>query len=189
MALSSVNDSQQEGRAHGSFWIRDLPFCGVLLLTILGVAYTSFSNQPIVGYWEALAPLVGLLCIGAGWHRASDSAGRWTLIVTQALHWLAFLVVMNLMLLPSVQRLFNATSTGLAIFILLTLGTFTAGVHVLSWHVCLLGLMMALGIPAIAWIQDSALIAALVGTGLVAIVAVIWWHWRKRRPPSPGPAQ
>jgi hypothetical protein len=64
----------------------------------------------------------------------------------------------NLMLLPSVQRNFNADATVIAIFTLLTLGTFTAGVHVLSWQICLLGLIMALGIPAIAWIENSALI-------------------------------
>ena len=62
------------------------------------------------------------------------------LIVTQALHWFAFLLVMNLMLLTSVQRIFTAQTTALAIFTLLALGTFTAGVHVLSWQVCLLGL-------------------------------------------------
>ena len=34
---------------HLSFWIRELPFTMVLVLTIAGVAYTSFSKQPIVG--------------------------------------------------------------------------------------------------------------------------------------------
>jgi hypothetical protein len=53
--------------------------------------------------------------------------------------------------LASVQRVLNATSTGLEVFTLLALGT-TAGVHILSWQVCLLGLIMAFGIPAIAWI-------------------------------------
>ncbi len=32
-----------------SFWLRELPFSLVLVLTILGVAYTSFSKQPIIG--------------------------------------------------------------------------------------------------------------------------------------------
>jgi hypothetical protein len=36
--------------AQVSFWIRELPFTLVLILTIAGVAYTSFSNKPIVGY-------------------------------------------------------------------------------------------------------------------------------------------
>jgi hypothetical protein len=97
----------------------------------------------------------------------------------QALHWFAFLVVMNLMLLPSVQRNFNADATGIAIFTLLTLGTFTAGVHILSWQICLLGLIMALGIPAIAWIENSALIFVLVAAGVLGVVGVFWWYWRK----------
>jgi hypothetical protein len=180
MSLSSVENGQPEKQRHPSFWIRDLPFCLVLVLTVVGVAYTSFSNQPIVAYWEILAPMIGLVCIGAGWHGAGDGAARWRLIATQSLHWLAFLLVMNLVLLPSVQRLFNASSTGLVIFVLLTLGTFTAGVHVLSWHVCLLGLIMALSIPAIAWIQNSALIGVVIAAAIVGSAAVIWWQWRER---------
>jgi hypothetical protein len=88
---------------------------------------------------------------------------------------------MNLMLLPSVQRIFSASTTGLAIFTLLTLGTFTAGVHVLSWQICLLGLIMAFGIPAIAWIENSALILVFIAAGVLGIAAVFWWHWRGRR--------
>jgi len=164
-----------------SFWLRELPFTVVLLLTLAGVAYTSFSKQPIEGYWEILAPIIALLCVASGWKEASDKTARMRLIVTQVLHWLAFLVVMNLMLLAGVQRVFSASATGIAIFTLLALGTFTAGVHVLSWQVCLLGLIMALGIPAIAWIENSALIVALVAAAVIAIALVLLWHWRERR--------
>ena len=181
MTSPSVELEQSGKPRHPSFWLRELPFGLVLVLTLLGVAYTSFSKQPIVGYWELLAPLVGLVCISFGWQSATDNAGRVRLVSSQALHWLAFLVVMNLMLLPSVQRVFNAASTGLAIFTLLTLGTFTAGVHVLSWQICLLGLIMALGIPAIAWIENSALIFVLIAAGLLGIVAVFAWHWHEKR--------
>jgi hypothetical protein len=172
---------QPSSAPHLSFWIRELPFSVVLILTILGVAYTSFSKQPIILYWELLAPIIALVCVGAGWQRANDNAARLRLIVTQALHWIAFLVVMNMMLLPSVQRDFNASSTALAIFTLLALGTFTAGTHVLSWQVCLLGLIMALGIPAIAWIENSALIVVLIVGAVAGIAAVFWWHWRAWR--------
>jgi len=54
-------------------------------------------------------------------------------------------------------------------------------VHVLSWQVCLLGLIMALGIPAIAWIENSALILVLIVGAVFGVVAVLWWHWRERR--------
>jgi len=164
---------------HLSFWIRELPFTVVLILTIAGVAYTSFSKQPIVGYWEILAPIIALVCVGAGWEEAGDKSGRLRLVVTQALHWFAFILVMNMLLLTSVQRIFSAQATALAIFTLLALGTFTAGVQVLSWQVCLLGLIMALGIPAIAWVENSALLVVLIVAAVAGIAAVLWWHWRQ----------
>jgi hypothetical protein len=164
-----------------SLWLKELPFCAVLILTIVGVAYTSFSRRPIVVYWELLAPLIALLCVGTGWPNAGDRSAKVRLIATQALHWIAFVVVMNLMLLPNVQIIFNAGTTGIAIFTLLALGTFTAGVHVLSWQVCLLGLIMALGIPAIAWIENSALIFVLIAAVIIGIALVFWWHWRERQ--------
>jgi len=172
---------------HTSFWFKELPFSLVLVVTMVGVAYTSFSRQPIVTYWEILAPVIGLVCVAAGWHNAPDNRARARLAGTQALHWLAFLLVMNMLLLPSVQVPFSASATGLAVFTLLALGTFTAGVQVMSWHVGLLGLIMALCIPAIAWIQNSALIVVLIIVTVAVIAGVIWWHWHKWRAPSPGP--
>ena len=181
-APSSVpHVAQPHLKAHVSFWIKELPFTLVLILTIAGVAYTSFSKKPIVGYWEILAPIIALVCVAAGWQEAGDKNGRLRLIVTQALHWFAFLLVMNLMLLGSVQRIFTAQATGLAVFTLLALGTFTAGVHVLSWQVCLLGLVMALGIPAIAWIENSALLVVPIAVAVVGVGAVLWWHWHQGR--------
>jgi hypothetical protein len=63
----------------------------------------------------------------------------------------------------------------------IALGTFTAGVHILSWQVSLLGLIMAFGVPAIAWIENSALLLVLVAAVIVGIGIVIWWHWHERR--------
>jgi hypothetical protein len=115
-------------RATSKFWIRELPFSLVLILTLLGVAYTSFlKQQPIMGYWELLAPIIGVVCLGSGWSSANDKNARLQLILTQALHRAAFLLVMNMILLPSVQRILNASATGLAVLILLAPGTFSAG--------------------------------------------------------------
>ena len=178
---SAPHVAQPRRTARVSFWIKELPFTLVLILTIGGVAYTSFSKKPIVGYWEILAPIIALVCVAAGWQEAGDKSGRLRLIVTQGLHWFAFLLVMNLMLLTSVQRIFTAQTTALAIFTLLALGTFTAGVHVLSWQICLLGLIMALGIPAIAWIENSALFVVLIAAAVVGVGAVLWRHWHQGR--------
>jgi hypothetical protein len=169
-----------DGR-HVSFWIRELPFSFVLILTLLGVAYTSLLKQPIMGYWEFLASVIGLVCVGFGWSSANDRNARIQLIATQALHWAAFLLAMNMILLPSVQTILNANATGLAVLMLLALGTFTAGVSIRSWQICLLGIIMALCVPAAAWIVASALIVTLISVAAIAIGVVLWWHWHEKR--------
>jgi hypothetical protein len=86
-----------------------------------------------------------------------------------------------MILLPSVQTILNANATGLAVLMLLALGTFTAGVSILSWQICLLGIIMALCVPAAAWIEASALIVTLISVAALAIGVVFWWHWHERR--------
>jgi len=181
--MSSMDGNPPDARSdhHVSFWIRELPFSIVLILTLLGVAYTSLLKQPIMAYWELLVPVIGLVCVSSGWSGARDKKARMQLIVAQALHWGAFLLVMNMILLPSVQTILNANATGLAVLMLLALGTFTAGVHVVSWQICLLGIIMALCVPVAAWIEASALIVALISIAALAIGIVLWWHWHESR--------
>ena len=164
-----------------SFWLRELPYVAVLILTLFGVAYASFSRQSMVGYWEFLAPVIGLLCVGIAWPRAHDKTARWRLVWTQALHWLAFLVAMNLLLLSGVASLLSADATGLTILTLLALGTFVAGVHIQSWQICVLGMVMGLGVPAVAWIERSALLLLLGGIAIVGIGGALWWSASGKR--------
>jgi hypothetical protein len=164
-----------------SFLLRELPYVVVLILTLVGVAYASFSRQSMVSYWELLAPVIGLLCVVLGWPHAPDQAARWRLIWTQALHWLAFLVAMNLLLLSGVASLLSPDATGLTILTLLALGTFVAGVHIGAWQICVLGMIMGLGVPAIAWIERSALLLLLVVVALSVVGAALWWSAHGKR--------
>jgi hypothetical protein len=165
-----------------SFWVRELPYVVVLILTLFGVGYASFSRQSMVGYWEFLAPVIGILCVAVGWPHAPDKTARLRLVWTQALHWLAFLVAMNLLLLSGVASMLSPDATGLTILTLLALGTFVAGVHIQAWQICVLGMVMGLGVPAIAWIERSALLLLLLAVVvLAAIGAALWWGARGRR--------
>jgi hypothetical protein len=160
------------------FWLRESPYLVVLLLAVIGVAYTSFSKQPLVTYWEFLAILIGIACVITGWLRVDDRKARLRLIWTQALHWVAFLFAMNLVLLPSVQRMLNSEATGLTLLMLLALGTFISGVHISSWQICFIGFVMAIGVPGIAWLDQSALIVALAALFIVAVVGTVLWRRR-----------
>jgi hypothetical protein len=163
-----------------SFWLRELPYAAVFVLAIFGIAYNSYSKQSIVGYWEFLALVICVVCVGSGWPHAHDKKARLRLVWTQALHWLAFLVAMNVMLLPNVVRMMNADATSLAILTLLALGTFTAGVHILSWQICLVGVVMAVGVPASAWLERSALLLSVGALALLGIGLASWLYIRQR---------
>ena len=172
-----VISSQSSPKA--SFWVRELPYTAVFILAIFGIAYNSYSKQSIVGYWQFLALVTCMVCIGSGWPHAHDKKARLHLVWTQALHWLAFLVAMNVVLLPNVQGMMNADATSLAILTLLALGTFTAGVHILSWPICLVGVVMALGVPASAWLERSALLLSVGALAALGIALASWLYVRQ----------
>jgi hypothetical protein len=50
-----------------------------------------------------LALATGVVCIVAEWPKADDRQARLRLIGTQAVHWIAVLVAMNIMLLSGVS--------------------------------------------------------------------------------------
>jgi hypothetical protein len=160
--------------------LRELPYIVVLVMTMIGVAYTSASRRPLVIYWEVLALTVGTVCIITGWRHTEGSDARVRMLWTQALHWGAFLVAMNIVLLPGVQRVLTSSATGLTLLMLLALGTFVAGIH-LSVRICMLGLTMAASVPAIAWLKQSALFLILAAITLIAIAIAAWWLQANRR--------
>lgn len=159
------------------------PYLAVLLLAIFGVAYTSIAQLPLFGYWEFLGIAVGVACVVIGWRKTDDRRERMLIARTQLLHWAAFIVAMNIVLWPSVNTFLNGPATGLALLLLLALGTFVAGIHV-SADIAILGLVLAAAVPALAWFKQVALILALVALAIVGIGAALW----SRRDDAPAEA-
>jgi len=157
-----------------SFLRRKLPYVAVLLLAIVGVAYTNISHQSISGFWEFLAIAIGVVCVVTQWPNVDDRKARFRLIWTQALHWVTFLVIMNIMLLPHIQSMVPTPANSLVLLMLLALGTFLAGVNLLSLEICFLGLAMALSVPAIAWLKQSALFLLLAAVLLIGLGITFW---------------
>src|SRR5215467_4765721 len=96
------------------FLVREWPYLLVLVLAILGIAYTSFAKTPITTYWIVLAPFIGLVCVVTRWQDAENREQRLHLIWTQALHWGAVLVAMHLLFVVDVSRMMNADASALA---------------------------------------------------------------------------
>jgi hypothetical protein len=186
-------DQSQSGAEQGGWNTRTLlkrewPYLFVLAMALFGIAYTSFSRSPMGLYWMVLAPLIGVLCVVTAWPDARDRDEHVRLLGTQALHWLAVVLAMHLMFMTDVVRMMNADASALAVLTLLALGTFTAGVHIGSWRMALVGVILGLGVPGIAWLEQSALLILLVVAVIIAIVAPLFWRGgdREKRPVDHG---
>ena len=159
--------------------LRDLPYAAMLALAVGGIVLTGFRGAATYYYWMALAPIYGLITVISGWRHIETTAGHLQLVVTQGLHWLAFVVAMWLMFLPEVRGVVNDNATSLTLLILLALGTFVSGVHARVWRICLVGVFLAVAVPVVAWIQDFAMLL-LVGTLLLLVFGFgFWWMWRR----------
>ena len=89
---------------------------------------------------------------------------------------------MNIMLFSGVQQLLPTLATSLVLLILLGLGTFLAGVHLASLQIGFLGLALALAVPAISWVKQSALFLILAVVFLVGLAMAFWSYWGDAHP-------
>lgn len=159
------------GRSWPRILWEEAPYLLMLLGGYVGVA-VSGGASPNLLYWQVLTPVFGALCVAAGWKAAAGRGMRMRLLWTQAAHWAAFLVAMLLMFLPAVRGVVNDNATEIGLLLLLGLGTFVAGVHAGSWRIVAVGAVLAASVPAIAVLQQSALlltVAALVVAGIGAV--------------------
>ncbi len=159
--------------------LRNLPFVAALALSIFGVAYSNFSGHPINGYWEFLAIAMGLVCVVTGWPSDADRQTLFKLIWTQAAHWVTILVAMNLVLLPGFQQVLPVQAAGLVLLLLLAVGTFLAGINLMSLRICFLGAAMALSIPAMTWLKQASLLLVLAGVAIVGLAVAFWPRGKK----------
>ena len=157
-----------QGQSWGRILLAEAPYLAMLAAGFLGVAWVGGAEQPNLLYWKILTPVFGLLCIIAGWAGSEASGGRTRLIWTQTLHWAAFLIAMMLLFSPSVRGVVNDNATEIGLLLLLGLGTFVAGVHAGSWRIMAVGAVLGLSVPAVATMQQSALL--IVGGGRVVVL-------------------
>ncbi|MGH6839207.1 MAG: hypothetical protein ACREDT_10500 [Methylocella sp.] len=179
-------ESDDDGRKASRFslralLIRDWPYFAMFALALFGVARTSVARSALTSYWIVLAPFFAVICVITRWRDVEGSAPHWRLIQTEALHWLAVLVAMYLVFVSDVKQMMNSDATALVLLTLLALGTFTAGVHVAAWRICLVGVLLALAVPAIAWLDQATLLILLVAIVLLAIVVLYFTYKRQER--------
>jgi hypothetical protein len=174
-------DPRRRRFAIGHWLLTDLPYILMLLLALGGVSWATFSDRPAVAYWVVLSPVFGVICVLEGWRHVTTREDHLRLVYTQVLSWAGVLTAMYLSLLPVVGAVVNDDATGIALLTILALGTFMAGLQARVWRVCVVGLFLAASVPAIAWLDRSALFLTLAALLVLLVVGsgVIWWLFRR----------
>lgn len=165
-------------RSWGRAILAEAPYLLMLLGGFAGVA-TGGGVSPNLLYWQVLAPVFAVLCIAAGWTAAAGRGGRMRLVWTQAAHWAAILVAMLMLFLPSIRGVVNDNGTEIGLLLLLGLGTLVAGIHAGSWRIIAVGAVLGASVPAVAALQESAVMLA-TGAVLVALVGAVFVFVRAR---------
>ncbi len=170
------------------FLKQDWPYIAMLILAVVGVALASVAPQQMTPYWEILAPLFAVVCVLARLREAQHQVVLARLIRIEALHWGAVFVAMQLVFVSDVSHMMNADASGLMVMTIVALGTFTAGAQIGAWRICLVGALLALGVPFIAWLEQATLLLVLIGVALLAIAGFYFEHHRRggANPPQKG---
>jgi hypothetical protein len=156
-------------------WIAELPYIAMLVAAFLGIAVSKASGHPSTLYWEFLTPVYAVICIVSGRVHGEEDNQFWRLVWTQALHWFACIFTMWLLFLPQVRGAAGDSGTSLALLAVLALSTFLAGLHAGTWRITLVGALLALAVPATAWLVQSALLLLFLAAVLIGVVALFIW--------------
>lgn len=182
MAEHEIEWQAPRGFRLRSFVFRDWPYLLMFGLALAGVAQTSIGQPAMTPYWITLAPIYGIICVALRWREIKGREAHWRLVRMQVLHWIAVMLAMYLVLMASVERIMNSPASALTVLTVLALGTFTAGIHAEAWRITLVGLVLGLAVPAIAWLETSTVLLLIVVVLLTAVAVMIF----VRAPPPVG---
>jgi hypothetical protein len=95
----------------------------MVVLALLGVAFTNARYDFAQTYWVCLVPVFGLLCVGTAWARTRHEGGlRMHAVIRQVLHWLGIGIALWLDFLIRSTGEETAQAAGLNAVLLLALG-------------------------------------------------------------------
>ena len=171
--------AETETRTAPSRWVwkglvDNLPYVAIIVLGLVGISWTSLARTSQAAYWVYVTPVIGLICVAAGW-RHTEPGVRLSMAITQVLQWAGLMTAMYLLTVSDLKRVLDITSLALMILTVLALGVFSSGVNLRAWKLAVTGAFLAVSVPAIAWLQDAALLLLLAGIVLIGLLFAYWW--------------
>jgi hypothetical protein len=152
------------------FLVRDWSYIAMLFFALLGVALTTVERSLMSFYWLILVPVFGVICVIESWRRLRNPEQRMVLVKVQALHWLSVIFAMTLVFTGDMKNALSNEVTALVLLIILSLGTLSASVHINSWRMGLVGMLLGLSVPGIALLEETTLLFVVIALGVGALL-------------------
>jgi hypothetical protein len=155
--------------------LAEFPYFAIVIIGIVGVAWTNMLGVSVATYWVTMTPIAALLCVCVGWAHLPHGRGRLEMAALQLGQWAAVLVAMYLIHVSDTDGLVTHDALGSILLTLLALGVFISGLDLRTWKLCVVGAFLALAVPFVAWVADAGLFVFLIGIGLIALGLLAWW--------------
>lgn len=175
--------SSSPGLLRKLFTLNSIGFYLMVVLVLVGAAYTSFDMEGSRWYWQWLIPPVfGAICIAISFMTTeATTQAHVALAIRQVLHWIGVLLIINIAFIASGSNLIDALSPRQVTFIVMqitTLGTFLAGVYI-DWRLCLIAFVLEACAIGMVVLQNVAPLLVLIGAGsLILYFAWVWLYGR-----------
>jgi len=168
--------------------LRNLGVSEILLVLIFvvsgaGVALTDMAPDRGRWFWLGMVPLLALTSLHEGWVREKDRGESvWRILRTQVFHWLGLLGAVEVVFVLYASNRINAPEAGLFSLLCVALASFLAGIH-FHWHLAVLGLLLAVAVVMVAWVEASVWL--VIPLAVIVVAGVVFFG---RRGPHGKPA-
>lgn len=162
-----------------SFWAAQAPYIIMLLLVFTGMVMTSLTPGLSAVYWQITAVVFAGICIVSDWGEHAYKGEKISMAIRQGLHWLVIVIAMRTLFYHDLLSSMTPMALGLAVLGLLAIGTLLAGIHLMSWQIGLVGVLLAIAIPGAFWLERVSLLLTAAAVTAGGIAAVYYWQKRK----------
>lgn len=145
----------------------------VVAISVIGLGMTDFARRDAQVYWALVVPILIALSVRI-FGRSRNQERWWPAIRDQALHWLGFLIAVQIMFMLIRSGTLSENAGGLVSLLLLALTAYTAGIHV-DRSFLLVAALLALTVLLATYVEEYMWIV-LVILGLV-VAALLLTRW------------
>lgn len=167
---NDMDSEQPTPRRH--FAMEEMVFIPLVLLSLIGIAITSFSTRDGYAYWLLMVLVFGVLSIVVSWLQAKNNASNFSDTIKEGLHWLHTLIIVVASSLLHKSGHLSDIGFNLVILLILALATMLDGMRT-GWQFTLLGFFLAACAIIVAYVE--AFIWVCVGLALLVVIGTFLW--------------